>query len=115
VCGTAIWGALAVAVAAYQITITDGDQLMSAVTYGGEFLTSYPLAVYGRGAMAFLTFGLPLAFVNWQPTLYLLDHPDPLGLPEAFRFLAPAAVAAMWLAALFAWRLGLRRHRSTGS
>jgi ABC-2 type transport system permease protein len=115
VCSTAIWGAMAVATAAYQIIVTDGDQLMSAVTYGGEFLTSYPLSVYGRGPVFFLTFGFPLAFVNWEPTLYLLDHPDPLGLPLAFRFLAPAAAALMWLAALAAWRAGLRRHRSTGS
>lgn len=114
-CATAIWGGLSVVVAAYQITATDGDHLMSAVTYGGEFLTSYPLAVYGRGAVTFLTFVFPLAFVNWEPTLYLLGRPDPLGLPAVFRFLAPVAAVAMWLAALAAWRAGLRRHRSTGS
>jgi ABC-2 type transport system permease protein len=114
-CATAIWGALAVAVAAFQITATDGEMMMSAVTYGGEFLTSYPLAVYGRGVVTFLTFGFPLAFVNWEPTLYLLGRPDPLGLPAVFRFVAPVAAGAMWLGALAAWRAGLRRHRSTGS
>ena len=88
---------------------------MNSVTYGGQYMTSYPLSLYGRNLMLFLTFGLPLASVNWQPTLYVLGHADPLGLPVFFRFAGPLFAAALWGLALLAWRQALRHHRSTGS
>jgi len=34
---------------------------MNSVTYGGQYMTSYPLSLYGRNLMLFLTFGLPLS------------------------------------------------------
>ena len=113
--GLAIFGAVWVLVGAFQIVTTDAGEVMNAVTYGGQYLTSYPMSLYGRDFGLFLTFGLPLAFVNWQPSLYVLDHADPLGLPVAFRFAAPVVCAALWTVALAAWRAALRRHRSTGS
>jgi ABC-2 type transport system permease protein len=113
--GVAVYGAVWVLVGAFQIVATDASEAMAAVTYGGSFLTSYPMSLYGRDFGLFLTFGLPLAFVNWQPSLYVLDHPDPLGLPTAFRFAAPVAAAALWTVALLAWNSALRHHRSTGS
>jgi ABC-2 type transport system permease protein len=115
VCGVALYGAIWVFVGAFQIVATDAGEVMNAFTYGGQFLTSYPLAVFGRDIMLFLTFGLPLAFVNWQPALYILGHADPLGLPTFLRFAAPLFAAALWALALLAWRSALRHHRSTGS
>jgi len=111
----AVFGAVWIFVGAFQIVVTDASEVMNVVTYGGNYMTSYPLALYGRNLMLFLTFGVPMAFVNWQPTLSVLGHPDPLGLPEAFRFAGPVFAAALWCLALVAWRAALRRHRSTGS
>jgi ABC-2 type transport system permease protein len=113
--GVAVFGAIWVFVGAFQVVVTDAGEVMNSVTYGGQFLTTYPLALYGRNLMLFLTLGLPLAFVNWQPSLYVLDHADPLGLPGFVRFAAPPVAVAMWAVALTAWRAALRRHRSTGS
>ena len=114
-CGVAVFGAVWVFVGAFQIVTTDAGEVMNSVTYGGQYLSSYPLAVYGRNLMMFLTFGIPLAFVNWQPSLYVLGHPDPLGLPGFFRFAGPLFAFALWVLALQAWRAALRHHRSTGS
>jgi ABC-2 type transport system permease protein len=113
--GLAIYGAVWILVGAFQIVATDASQAMNAVTYGSQFLTSYPMAVYGRNLTLFLTIGWPVAFVNWQPSLYVLGHADPLGLPVFFRFAAPLVAVAMWAIALTTWRAALRRHRSTGS
>jgi ABC-2 type transport system permease protein len=113
--GVAVFGAVWILVGAFQIVAADASEVMNSVTYGGQFMTSYPLSLYGRNQMLFLTFGLPLAFVNWQPTLYVLGHADPLGTPAFFRFAGPLFAAAMWGLALLAWRQALRHHRSTGS
>ncbi|MGI8331275.1 ABC transporter permease [Actinomadura scrupuli] len=113
--GVAIFGALWVLTAALQFVVIDAREAMNSVTYGGGFLTQYPLSVFGRDFVRALTFLVPLAFVNWQPALYILDRPDPLGLPAVLRFGSPLVAVLLCAVAALAWRAGLRRYRSTGS
>jgi ABC-2 type transport system permease protein len=115
IAGVAIFAALWVLTGAIQFVVIDGHQASKALTYGGGFLTQYPLSVFGRDAVRALTFVIPLAFVNWEPSLYVLDRPDPLGLPAAFRFASPVVAALLCAVAALAWRAGLRHYRSTGS
>ncbi|MEU6040116.1 ABC-2 family transporter protein [Actinomadura sp. NPDC047616] len=113
--GVAIFGGLWVLTASVQFLLVDGHGATKAVTYGGSFLTQYPLNIFARDFVRGVTFVVPLAFVNWQPALYVLDRPDPLGLPAAFRFASPLVAALVCALAAVAWRAGLRRYRSTGS
>jgi ABC-2 type transport system permease protein len=115
IAGVAIFGAFWVLTAAVQFVVIDGHGATKAVTYGGGFLTQYPLSIFAQDAVRALTFVIPLAFVNWQPSLYILGRPDPLGLPTAFRFASPVVAALMCAVADVAWRSGLRHYRSTGS
>jgi ABC-2 type transport system permease protein len=115
VCGAVIYCALWVLGGAFQIVTTDAAEVVNAFTYGSEFLTEFPITVYGRDLGFAVTFGLPMAFVNWQPTLYVLNLPDPLGLPYAFRFAAPVVALLLSAVAGVAWRGAVRRYRSTGS
>jgi ABC-2 type transport system permease protein len=113
--GVGIFSAIWIAGAACQFIVQQAAEAMNAVTYGGNFLTQYPMSLYGRHGMQTLTFVVPLAFLNWQPALYILAKPDPLGLPAAFRFASPLVASAGLALAAVAWRSGLRRYRSTGS
>ncbi|GAA4573791.1 ABC transporter permease [Planotetraspora kaengkrachanensis] len=113
--GTVIFTALWALGGAAQFLLTDAPEVANAFTYGGATLTHYPLSVYGGELVRGVTYVLPLAFVNWQPGLYVLGRDDPFGLPYWLRFLSPAAAAAIALAAFLAWRAGVRRYRSTGS
>ncbi|MFD0736299.1 ABC transporter permease [Planotetraspora mira] len=108
---TAVW----VLGSAVQFLLTDAPDLTNSLTSGGATLTQYPLSVYSADLVRGVTFVLPLAFVNWQPGLYVLGREDPSGLPYWLRFLSPAAAAAMALVAALAWRTGIRHYRSTGS
>ncbi len=47
-CGAAIFGALFVAGAAFQILAQDAAEVQNAFTYGGNTLLSYPPAVFGK-------------------------------------------------------------------
>lgn len=90
-------------------------EMVNAVTYGGNMLTSYPMHIYAGWLRRFFTFVIPLAFVNYFPALYILDKPDPLGLPDASRFLAPLIAALLLGIAWSFWNVGVRHYRSTGS
>ncbi|MFJ5234517.1 ABC transporter permease [Kitasatospora sp. NPDC088391] len=114
-CGTVIFCAVFVGCSCVQFWWGDAAELQNSVTYGGATLLQYPPTVFAKEIVAGTVFGVPLAFVNWLPALYVLDRPDPLGLPAAFRFVAPLAAALCVLVAALAWRAGLRAYRSTGS
>jgi ABC-2 type transport system permease protein len=114
-CGTVIFASIFTLGGAMQFLLTDAPEVANAFTYGGSALTQYPLSVYGNELVKGVTFIVPLAFVNWQPALFVLDRPDPLGLPYWLRFAAPLAAVVLSVAAALAWRAGIRRYRSTGS
>ena len=84
-------------------------------TYGGQFMTSYPMHIYDAWLRSIFTFVIPLAFVNYYPALFLLDKSDPLGLPGWLAFLAPFVALAVFRGALAVWRVGVRHYQSTGS
>jgi ABC-2 type transport system permease protein len=115
VCGPVIFGALFVGLSAVQFWWGQARELQNSATYGGATMLQYPPSIFARDLLLGATFGVPLAFVNWLPSLQILGRPDPLGLPVAWRFGAPAAACLSVLAAALAWRAGLRAYRGTGS
>lgn len=93
---------------------TDGGEFTNAFTYGGTAMAQYPFDIYAQWLRRLMGFVIPLAFVCYFPALYVLDKPDPLGLPEFLRFASPlAAVAAACVAGLV-WRFAVRHYRSAG-
>ncbi|OAA28208.1 ABC-2 type transport system permease protein [Frankia sp. EI5c] len=112
--GTLIALGLAVAVAAVLFVAPDSSVAVAAIRQGSALATQYPLTVFGRRPALLMTVVLPIAFVNWQPALFILARPDPLGLPEATRFLSPAMAVLSCAVAAAAWRSGVRHYRSEG-
>lgn len=115
VSGAAIFCAVFVAGAAFQILVQDVAEVQNAFTYGGTTLLQYPPSVFGKDLVRGVTFMLPLAFVNWVPAAYLLGRPYPIGLPEWAAFASPLVAVGCCALAGLAWRSGLRSYRSTGS
>ena len=115
VSGAAIFSAVFVAGAAFQIYAQDAAEVQNAFTYGGTTLLQYPPTVFGKELVRGVTFMLPLAFVNWVPAAYVLGRPYPVGLPGWTAFVSPLVAVACCLLAGLAWRTGLRSYRSTGS
>jgi ABC-2 type transport system permease protein len=113
--GTLVFMAVFTIGAAICFWTVETTEVMNIVTYGGEYMSSYPLPIYTVWIRRLFTYGVPLAFVTYYPALFMLDRTDPLGLPPFCRFLSlPLALAFCSVAALF-WRFGLRHYRSTGS
>ncbi|MGQ4387883.1 ABC transporter permease [Streptomyces sp. SAS_270] len=113
--GAAIFCAVFVAGAAFQIFAQDAAEVQNAFTYGGTTLLQYPPSVFGKDLVRGVTFMLPLAFVNWVPASYVLGRPYPLALPEWAAFAPPLVAVGCCALAGLAWRAGLGSYRSTGS
>ncbi|WP_051451771.1 ABC transporter permease [Actinospica robiniae] len=114
-CGFVLYCAFWVLSGCISFLAVDAREVANTFTYGAEFASEYPLTIFGRPLGFALTFVLPVAFVTWQPSLYVLGHPDPFGLPGFLRLASPAAAALFSALAVLAWRASIRRYRSTGS
>jgi ABC-2 type transport system permease protein len=112
--GTVIYAAVWVGLATVAFWIVDAIEFVNAFTYGGNFLSQYPLNVFGRWLRGLVLFVVPIAFVAYFPALYLLDKPDGLNLPDALRFASPVVAVLASLAAFLAWSNAVRHYRSAG-
>jgi len=113
--GPLIFASIWVIGATMTFWTVDTMEITNAFTYGGNFLTSYPINVFEGWLRRLLAFVVPLAFVSYYPALFILGKPDPLHAPTLLPLLgAPIAVAMTALATL-TWRFGVRHYRSTGS
>jgi ABC-2 type transport system permease protein len=115
VAGALIVAAVWIAGATIAFWTIDGGEFTNAFTYGGNFLTQYPISIYGDWLRRFLAFVVPMAFVCYFPALYVLDKPDPLGFPRALQFASPLVALAAAVVEGFVWTFAVRRYRSVGS
>jgi ABC-2 type transport system permease protein len=84
-------------------------------TYGGQFMTSYPMHIYEAWMRSVFTFLIPMAFINYYPSLYLLGKPYPPGMPAWVPLLSPVVALLVFRVALAAWRIGVTHYQSTGN
>jgi ABC-2 type transport system permease protein len=112
--GAVIFSAVWVISAAVNIWTVETTQLANAFTYGGNFLTQYPLDIYAVWMRRLFAYVVPMAFVNYFPSLYILGKQQHPGVP-ALRFASPLIALAMAFAASTFWRVAVRHYRSTGS
>lgn len=113
--GFMVFLAIFIAGAATAFWTPQTGELTNMFSFGGQFMTSYPMHIYQSWMRSFFTFVIPMAFVNYYPSLFLLRKPDPWGLPPWTPFLAPLLATTSVAGALGFWRLGVRRYQSTGS
>ena len=115
VAGAAIFASVWIAGATIAFWTVDGGEFTNVFTYGGNYLTQYPIGIYGEWVRRLLAFVIPMAFVCYFPSLYVLDKEDSLGLPSALQFVSPLVAVVAALGAGVIWTQSVRRYRSVGS
>jgi ABC-2 type transport system permease protein len=113
--GSAIFAGIWVAFSSISFWLIDSHEVTNSFTYGGSFTAQYPVNIFGRWLRRLVVFVVPVAFVAYFPSLYVLDKKDELGLPSVLQFASPAVAVASGLAAWLVWRTAVRRYRSVGS
>ncbi len=114
-CGTVVYSSLWVVGAAASFWLIASRPAMNALTYGGQYANQYPLHLYQGWIRAVLGWAIPLAFVAYVPTVFLLGAPNPLNLPRYLMYLIVPVAAASVAVAGFIWRLGIGHYQGTGS
>jgi ABC-2 type transport system permease protein len=112
VSGAVIYSAVWIALATIAFWIVDAIEFVNAFTYGGSFLSQYPISIFGRWLRGLVLFVLPLAFVAYFPARLLLDK-DGIG-PAELGYASPLVAAVSALVAYAIWEHAVRRYRSAG-
>lgn len=113
--GAVIFSSVFVASSTIGFWLVEGMEFANAVTYGGNYLSSFPFTVFGKAVRRFFTFAVPAAFVAYLPSLALLGRSDPGGLPMWLSWSGPAVALVAAAAAALLWRTGVRHYVGTGS
>ena len=115
-CGTVLYISFFVLGATICFWTVESIEVINIITYGGTEFAGYPLPIYHLLMQRFFTFVVPLAFVSYFPSLYLLDRHETTSWPLWLLIVSPLAAAAfLAIAARFAWGFGVKHYRSTGS
>ena len=114
--GVICFAGIVVAGAAIQFwTLGQAQELQNILTYGGAAALTYPVSIYATWFRRVLTYGVPLAFVNYFPALEALGRTRAAGWPIFMPWLSPFVCALVLALGLLAFMRGLRRYESTGS
>lgn len=109
-CGFVLFSALFLLEGGIAFFTLKGLEFMNIFTYGALEHGKYPLSIYGKGMLAFCTFVIPYALIQYYPLTYILGMSDN-GWFVALPLLACLFVVPCWLF----WRFGVHRYKSTGS
>lgn len=92
------------------------EALVTAVNQVNWNMTQqYPLDMFGRGFRVLVTCVIPVAFINYYPSRWLLGKTAP-GDPWYFlSFLSPFVAMGLLGIASLVWMKGVRQYNSTGS
>ena len=109
------FGALFIIGSTLTFWTVESIETINIFTYGGTEMMAYPMHIYQDWMRRFFTYIVPAIFLNYYPTLYFLEKPDPFGMPPFVPFLAPVVGLGMLALALVFWRFGMRHYTSTGT
>lgn len=112
--GVLIFASIWIAAICIVFWTVDGNEAANAVTYGGNFLSQYPINIYDRWLRRFLAYVVPTAFIAYFPMLYVLGKADPLGLPMWLELSSPLVGILVAVAAAGIWRGAVRHYQSAG-
>lgn len=90
-------------------------EIFNTATYGGVETAQFPLSIYSPWLKRFFTFVVPLACINYFPSLAILERSTQAGIPALFCWLAPLIGIIFLIVMLQVWKIGVRHYCSTGS
>ena len=111
--GTAMFTGLFILQATVTFWSTQSLELANTLTYGGVETAQFPMDIYHSWFRRFFTMVIPLACVNYLPSLVILgrvDHESAL-----WHWASPAVGLVFLFVSFQVWHAGTRHYQSTGS
>lgn len=104
---------LLIACAAFWTGRSRGTFIMVAPFYG--LVHQYPVDIFGNAFRIIVTSLIPVAFMNYYPSLFLLDKLDRAGSAWWLSYMSPIVALMLIGIVSMVWQLALKQYTSSGS
>jgi ABC-2 type transport system permease protein len=89
--------------------------IFDVMTLSFDHLIDYPVSIYGKAIQGFLTFIIPMAFINFYPARFFLQRTGDNLFNPVLQYGTPAVGIVFFFLAYRLWKIGVNRYESTGS
>jgi ABC-2 type transport system permease protein len=104
---------LLIACSAFWTGRARGTYIIVAPFYG--LVQQYPVDIFGNAFRIIVTSLIPVAFMNYYPSLFLLDKLDPASSNWWLSYMSPIVALVLIGIVSIVWRLALKQYTSSGS
>lgn len=87
-----------------------GENSLAETVYSLHQFAKYPMTIFPKFILLFLTWCIPYAFVSFYPANYFFKK----GF-ESLSVFSPSVAIIVWVIAVNVWSIGINRYESTGS
>ena len=105
-----IFTGLFILAAAYCFVTIKGLETRNILTDGCKHMSQYPIGIFKKGIVFFLTFIVPFGFVNYYPLLYVLGRVD-----NPLYIVSPLITLLYLIPVVLIFNKGMKRYASSGS
>lgn len=113
--GVLIHAAIYLFFASLRFFFIETDNLINLFYYNMKEFAKYPISIFKKAIQFILIYIVPISFINYFPSQYLLRKDDLAQYPELFIYLAPILGIILYLLAYLFWRFSLKYYKSTGN
>ena len=89
--------------------------LVDVAIYGLRHFLDYPISIYPLPIQRLLVFAIPLAFINYYPSLYLVFERDLVNQYMLAGIVSVVVGPLMFILSIFVWGRVIRNYKSTGN
>ena len=96
--------------ASYCFVTVKGLEVRNIFTDGFKHIAQYPIGIFKKGFVLFLTYVIPFGFVNYYPLLYFLGRTD-----NKLLSISPLITIVYLIPIIMIFNRGVRKYTSVGS
>lgn len=109
-----IQGAIRLGVSTAAFWTTRNRPLVHTLVFSSKEFIYYPISIYNAGIQFLLTFLFPLAFINFYPSYFFLNHTGDTLFHPYFQYGTPVVgIVSFWATTVF-WKYGTQKYQSVG-
>lgn len=113
--GVLIQGAIFLIFASFNFYLIKTDNMAEIFYWNMRKFAGYPISIFHKVIQWMLMYVIPLAFVNYFPTQFLLRKADMANYPSMYMYIAPLIGIILYLLAYDFWRYSIKFYKSTGN
>jgi ABC-2 type transport system permease protein len=115
VCAALLQSAALILSSSFCFITVNQNPVFDFIMWNFKSFTNYPITIYGTAIQFLLTFILPFAFMNYYPSLILMNKASSSPFGPWLPYFSPIVGVIMFVLSIKIWNHRLSKYQSSGS